>query len=139
MSFVDSQSGALIVFGENPTPVVLVGACSRGDLIGFGSGWKRALADADNLVQARCVAAEDGVDGQAIIAYFGTTVIDGDRFSGGEVGEPVYVSATDPGQYTLTEPEGEGQGNKIIGYMITKTRAAVTPNAAPDSTAIGAD
>jgi len=136
MAFADAQAGAVIISGESPAPVTVVGAVTRGDLLGFSGGWKRALATVGGVVQARCVASEDAVDGSTIVAYFGTVIIDGDRFSGATAGGALYAAeSTNNGMYTQTAPSTTGDSNKVVGYMLTETRAVVTPNANVDTVA----
>jgi hypothetical protein len=136
MAFADAQTGALIISGESPTSIKIVGSVSKGDAVGFSSGWKRALATAGGVVQMRCVAAEDGVDDQTIIAYFGDCIIDGDRFSGATANGAVYVAeGTSNGMYTQTAPSTATDSNKIVGVAISATRLHISPQVNVDSVA----
>lgn len=135
MALSDAQEYAVVLWGENPAPILLIGAVNKGDILGYSNGWLQARADTGNVIQARCVAAEDGVVGQYIVAYFGTTIIDGNRFTGGTTGAAVYVSDVTPGMYTETAPTDAGDANKIVGYLLDATRAAISPNVYADSVA----
>lgn len=136
MAFADAQTGAVIFSGETPALILLAGAVSRGDAVGFSGGWKRALATTGSIVQMRCVAAEDGVTGQYITAYFGDTEAGGDRFSGATVGGAVYVAeGTSNGMYTQTAPSTSGDSTKIVGYAVSATRLHIAPHINVDSTA----
>lgn len=135
MAFADAQSGATILYGDNPATIELAGTVTKGDAIGFSSGWKRALATTGSVVQIRAVAAEDGVSGQKITAYFGTVLVD-DRHSGATVGGALYVAeGSDNGKLTQTAPTTSGDANKICGYALTATLMAILPNLNVDSTA----
>lgn len=136
MAFADAQDNCVIKYGEDSAVIALVGTVTKGDILGFSSGWKRALATTGSVVQARCVAGEDGVDDQKITAYFGTCILEGERFSGATAGGALYVAeGTSNGQYTQTAPSTSGDANKIVGYALSATEMAVTPNQNSDSTA----
>ncbi len=136
MAFADAQSGAVIHHGESPAPILLAGAVTKGDAVGYSGGWKRALATAGGVIQMRCVAAEDGDIGQTIIAYFGDVDIGGSRFSGATVGGAVYVAeGTSNGMYTQTAPSTTSDSTKIVGYATAATRLQLTPLANVDTTA----
>ena len=77
MALTDAQSGALILDGSIPVEVTLAGTVAKGDLIGYSTGWKRALATAGSVVQGKAVAGMDGKTGDKIVAYFGKTRIGG--------------------------------------------------------------
>lgn len=129
MAFADAQSGAVILYGETEARILLAGTVIKGDAVGFGSsGWVRALATVATAIQMRCTAAEDGLAGQTITAYFGTTIIGGGRFSGGTAGSALYVAeGTDSGKYTETAPSTTGDVTTIIGEVLTPTMAVVFP------------
>ena len=136
MAFADAQAGCEILDGEGAATILLAGTVEKGDILGYSSGWKRALATVSNVVQGRCVASEDGITGQRIVAYFDSTVLGGSRFTGAAAGGALYVAeGTSNGMYTQTAPSTAGDANKIIGYMITPTIAVVTPSANNDSVA----
>lgn len=136
MAFADAQDNAEIKFGSSPATIELAGTVTKGDALGFSGGWKRALATAGSVVQMRCVASEDGISGQKIMAYFDTTLIEGARFSGATTGGALYVAeGSDNGKYTQTAPSTSSDANTIVGYMLSATEAAITPNHNVDSTA----
>ena len=135
MAFADAQASAVIVSGKVPATVKAVGAVTKGDALGFSGGWKRALATTGSVVQMRCVAAEDGVDGQDVSVYFEQAVLEG-RLSGMTAGGALYVAeGTSNGMYTQTAPTTTGDANTIVGYALTTTKAVITPNANVDSVA----
>jgi len=135
MAFTDAQANAEILEGDGESTAELAGTVVRGDILGYSSGWVRALATVATAIQARCVAAEDGVSGQRIKVYFVWAVIGG-RITGATVGGAVYVAeGTSNGMYTQTAPTTTGDCNKIIGYAITPTIISVRPLDITDSIA----
>jgi len=134
LSFADSQSNAEILLGTAEARIVLAGTVSKGDALGYSGGWVRALATAAGVIQIRCVAGEDGVSGQTIVAYFDKTIIGGARFSGGTVNGKLYVAeGTDVGEYTQTAPSTATDANTEVGVMISATEAMVQPAHTADS------
>ena len=130
MAMADAQAGTIIYSGESPAPIKLNGTVTKGDPVGWATidgGWVRADAstDADTSVpiHARCVASEDGVADQTIIAYFGEVALGG-RISGATVGGGLYVSAT-AGQYTQTIPATTGDATTVIAYATAPDRIVV--------------
>jgi len=135
LAYADAQSGAVILDGDGEATIILAGTVTKGDLVGYSSGWVRALATTAGVIQARCVAGEDGVSGQRIAAYFDYAVIGGARFSGATAGGALYAAeATSVGKYTQTAPSDSGDSTKIVGYMMSATVAFVTPGYVNDST-----
>ena len=105
----------------------MAGIVTKGDPIGYLGGWQRADASvgATILIQARCIAAEDGANGQTIVAYFGTVKMGG-RLSEGTAGNSLYASET-AGQYTETVPSDTGDATTVIGEMFDATTAWLYP------------
>ncbi len=135
MAFSDAQTGAIIYHGESPAPIKLAGTVSKGDAVGYSSGWKRALATVSSVVQMRCVASEDGVADQVITAYFGAVELGG-RFTGATAGGAMYVAeGTSTGQYIQTAPTTTGDSDKVVGYAMTALRATIHANLNVDSVA----
>ncbi len=133
MAFADAQASGTILYGDSEAQVILAGAVTRGDCLGYSSGWKRALATTAAVIAYRCVAGEDGVTGQSIKVYFGNVLIGGSRFSGGTANGALYVAeSTDSGKYTQTAPSTVGihplgDLNVAVGVMITPTIAMIAP------------
>jgi hypothetical protein len=138
MAFSDSQANAVVipVSEDGISSVTLAGTVTKGDALGFSSGWKRALATTGSVIQMRCVALEDGVAGQRIAVCFGECYIKGGRFSGGTPNGALYVAeGSDSGKYTQTQPSTSGDATTRVGTMLSETDAIITPNYNPDSTA----
>ena len=133
MAFSDPGTGRIIEQGEGTVKVTLAEACKAGDILGYSSGWKRALAIVGTAIQGRLVAGEDGANGDEITAYR-RAVVGG--YSGGTAGSAVYVAeGTDYGQITETAPTDVGDANTIIGYVASAAVAALEPGSRADSTA----
>lgn len=136
MAFSDSQDNSVVLDSDGIATILLAGTVVRGDILGYSSGWKRALATTGSVIQGRCVALEDGVTGQRIAVAYESAVIGGSRFSGATAGGALYVAeGTSNGQYTQTAPSTSGDATKIIGYMISATVGHITPLYNNDSTA----
>lgn len=133
MAFSDPGKGRIIERGEGAVKITLAEACKAGDILGYSSGWKRALATTGSVIQGRLVAGEDGASGDEVTAYR-RAVVSG--YSGGTAGNPVYVAeGTDYGKITETAPSTGGDANTIIGYVTSATVAALEPGSRADSTA----
>ncbi len=133
MAFSDPGTGRIIEQGEGLVRITLAEAVVAGDVLGYSSGWKRALATVGTAIQGRLVAGEDGASGEVITAYR-RAVVSG--YSGGTPGNPVYVAeGTDNGKITETAPSTSNDVNTIIGYVTSTTVAALEPGSRADSTA----
>ncbi len=133
MAFSDPGTGRIIEQGEGLVKITLAEACKAGDILGYSSGWKRALATVGTAIQGRLVAGEDGASGEVITAYR-REVVGG--YSGGTPGGAVYVAeGSDNGKVTDVAPSTTSDCNTIIGYMATATEAALEPGSRADSIA----
>jgi hypothetical protein len=134
MAFADAQANCKILEGDGEVIIELAGTVVVGDIIGYSSGWVRALATVATAIQGRFVAGEDGVTGQRIKAYADWVLLGGTRFSGATRGGAVYVAeGTANGQYTQTEPSTTGDCKKVIGYAMSPTTLLVNPNYVSDT------
>ncbi len=132
MALTDAQAGGSILEYTDKLRVLLAGDASRGDLLGFASGWKRALATVGTAIQGRLIALEDGLSGETINAV-ASAVITG-RITGATPGGAVYgEEGTGNGKYTEVAPATTGDVNKIIGYVIDATTIRVEPMMRADS------
>jgi hypothetical protein len=120
MAFSDLGTGRVVVSsGRSPEPgkVVLAEACRAGDVLGYSSGWKRALATVGTAIQGRAVALKDGAAGGEV-PISPDAVVGG--YSGATPGNPVYVAeGTDYGKVTDTAPSTSGDCNTLIGYFLS--------------------
>lgn len=135
MSFADPGINRKIensnVGPEAPT-VTLAEACVRGDVLGYSSGWKRALATTGTAIQGRLVALQDGAIGD-VIPVSPNPVVSG--YTGATAGNYVYVAeGSDNGQITETAPSDTGDCDTIIGIALSATKVLFFLNARVDST-----
>ena len=116
MAFEDPGKGRNIVnsnVGPQAPEVTLAEACTRGDVLGYSSGWKRALATVGTAIQGRLVALADGAVGDKI-PVSPNPVVSG--YTGATPGGYVYVAeGTDNGKITQTAPSTAGDICNRIG------------------------
>jgi len=136
MAFSDSGKGRVILDsgrGTEPEKVTLAEDCQCGDVLGYSSGWKRALATTGSVIQGRLVALSDGKNGGEV-PISANPAIGG--YSGATPGNYVYVAeGSNNGQITETAPSTSGDANTIIGVALTATEVLLFLNSRPDSTA----
>ncbi|MBI3930634.1 MAG: hypothetical protein HY325_01275 [Chloroflexi bacterium] len=136
MAFSDPGKGRLILDsgrGTEPEKVTLAEDCQSGDVLGYSSGWKRALAATGSVVQGRLVALADGKNGGEV-PVSSNPVVGG--YSGATPGNYVYVAeGSNNGRITETAPSTTGDANTIIGVALSATEVMFFLNSRPDSTA----
>ena len=107
---------------ERRTKLTLAGTVSRGNLVGYSSGWKAADADAATYIYAEYIALDAGVSGDEIDACKGATFYDGDAPYNAD--KPQYVSGT-AGALTETRPATDGDLIQVVGRSIDTYRARI--------------
>jgi|SRR3990172_1179293 len=136
MAFADPATGRNIVDsgrGTRPGTVTLAEACKVGDVLGYSSGWKRALATTAGVIQGRLVALIGGATGD-VVPISPNPVIGG--YTGATPGNPVYVAeGTDYGKITETIPTTSGDATTAIGVVLSATEVLFYLNSRADSTA----
>jgi len=136
MAFSDPGTGRVVLDsgrGTEPGKVTLAEDCKCGDVLGYSSGWKRALATTGSVIQGRLVALVDGKSGEEV-PVSASPVIGG--YSGATAGGYVYVAeGTDNGEITQTAPSTGGDANTIVGVALSTTDVAFFLNSRADSTA----
>lgn len=134
MAFNDPGAGRSIKDsgrGTQPEKVTLAEACLRGDVLGYDSGWKRALATTGSVIQGRLVALADGEIGQEV-PVSANPVVEG--YSDATPGGYVYVAeGSDNGKITQTVPTDGGDATTIIGIAIAATKVLFFLNSRVDS------
>jgi hypothetical protein len=121
-------------FGPEAPTVTLAAAVKRGDVLGYSSGWKKAIATTGGVIQGRLVALADGAIGDVIpvspCAHVG-------GYSGATAGGYVYVNegSNNDGTVTQTAPSTSGDANTIIGIALSATEILFFLNSRADSTA----
>ena len=136
MAFADPATGRKIIDsgrGTEPGRVTLAEACKVGDVLGYSSGWKRALATTGSVIQGRVVALRGGASGD-VIPVSANPVVGG--YTGATPGNYVYVAeGTDNGKITETAPTTTGDCNVIIGVALSATEVLFFLNSRADSVA----
>jgi len=138
MAFEDPGKGRNIInsnVGPEAPTVTLAEACKRGDVLGYSSGWKLALATTGTAIQGRLVALADGAIGD-VIPVSPNPVVSG--YTGATPGGYVYVAeGSDSGQITDTLPSDSGDCTTIIGIALSATVVAFFLNARVDAVDAG--
>ena len=104
--------------------LLLSGTVIAGDVIGYSSGWKRALATVSTAIQGKFVALEGG-DSSDTIEVTRVAIISG--FSGATIGGSLYLEEGGGvgGGYTQTRPSTTGDVDTVIGYLLTASEVLV--------------
>lgn len=120
--------------GTEPQKVTLAeNGVKAGDVLGYSSGWKRALATTGSVIQGRLIALKDGDNGD-FIPVSANPVVGG--YSGATPGGYIYVAeGANNGQITETAPSTAGDADTIIGIALTTTEVIFFLNSRADSTA----
>jgi hypothetical protein len=135
MAFSDPAKGRQVQWSPGPSApnITLAAACKEGDVLGYSSGWKPALATVSSVIQGRLVALKNGLSGE-VIPVSHTAVVKG--YSGATPGNPVYVAeGSSNGQVTETAPSTSGDANTIIGIVLAADTILFFLNSRADSTA----
>jgi hypothetical protein len=134
MAYADASDGSRIILqGIAPSKITLADSCKPGDVLGYSSGWKRALATVSSVVQGRLVAGALGASGDVITAYRAAVV---SGVSGATAGNPIYVAeGSDNGQTTETAPNTTNDADTVIGIALTATEVFLFPGTRADSLA----
>ena len=133
MAFSDPAKGRSVISSPGPeAPSVTVAeAVKEGDVLGYSSGWKRALATVGGVIQGRLVALKDTPSG-GVCPVAMVCVVTG--YSGATPGGYVYVAeGTSNGQVTQTAPSTTNDANTIIGIALSATDILFVLNSRADS------
>jgi len=134
LALSDAQAGGVLKAAGSPIRLLLAGTVVKGDLIGFATGWKRALATTGTAIQGKYIAGEDGVSGDTINCY--SEVVLSGRITGATPGGAVYgAEGTSNGMYTETAPTTGGDCNKIVGTILSATELHLFPCARAETVA----
>lgn len=124
MAFSDPQKGRSVIVspGAQAATVTLAGTVSEGDVIGYSSGWKRALATAGSVISPQLIALKAGVSGD-VIPVSAVCVVTG--YSGGTPGGLIYCAeGSDAGKVTDTIPTTASDVLTVIGVLLNATTIA---------------
>ena len=103
----------------------------EGDILGYSTGWKRALATVSSVIQGRLVALKDTPSGGKC-PVAASCVVTG--YTGATPGGYVYVDeGTNYGQVTQTAPSTTNDANTPIGIALSATDILFFLNSRADS------
>jgi len=138
MAFADNQGSRGIIdaaVGDRPVTVITAEAVQKGDVLGYSSGWKRALATTGGVIQGRVVALDDAASG-AYVPIATHCVVNG--YTGATTGGYVYVDeGTAYGKVTQTAPSTAGDSTVIVGVALSKTEVMFFLNSRADAVSGG--
>jgi hypothetical protein len=124
MAFADPQVGRHVICGPGPAAatVTLAGTVSEGDVLGYSTGWKRALATVSGVIPGQLIALKSGVSGD-VIPVASVCVVTG--YTGGTPGGLIYVAeGTSNGMVTDTIPTTQNDSVTVIGVLLDATTIA---------------
>ena len=134
MAFADNQGSRGIIdaaVGDRPVTVVVAEPVQKGDVLGYSSGWKRALATTGGVIQGRLVALADGTT-SALGPVATHCVVNG--YTGATTGGYVYVDeGTAYGKVTQTQPSTVGDANILVGIALSETEVMFFLNSRADA------
>jgi hypothetical protein len=135
MSFADPKKGRHVIVSPGPEAamVTVAEAVKEGDILGYSTGWKRALATVGGVIQGRLVALKDTPSGgKCPVATH--CVVSG--YTGATAGNPVYVAeGTDNGAVTDTVPSTQNDATTVIGIALSATEIQFFLNSRADTLA----
>jgi hypothetical protein len=134
MAFSDPGISRQIIssgMGPEAPTVTLAAACKRGDVLGYSTGWKPALATVSGVIQGRLIALADGKSGD-VIPVSPRAVVGG--YSGATPGANIYVAeGATAGLVTETAPTTTNDATTIIGIALSATEVMFFLNSRADS------
>ena len=118
MAFADPGVGRKVIQAPSPSgaTVLLAAACEEGDILGYSTGWKLALATAASVIAGQVVALKKGAIGDRIPVAL-VCVVTG--YSGGTPGGLIYVAeGAASGDVTDTIPTTQADALTVIGVLL---------------------
>jgi hypothetical protein len=114
---------------EIPVQITLGGSAvsyKPGDLIGYSSGWVKALATVSSIVNAELIVGQKGVSGD-VITCFRRAVL-WDRDAPYTAGSKYWLGETGNGELggiTATKPSTTGDREQCVGIAVSTERVIV--------------
>ena len=124
MSFSDPAKGRSVIQSPGPEAyaVTVAEAVKEGDILGYSSGWKRALATVSSVINPQLIALKDTPSGGKC-PVASEAIVTG--YSGGTPGGLIYLAeGTSYGQATDTAPSTTGDVKTVIGVLMDATTIA---------------
>jgi len=133
MAFNDPGIGRQVIASPSPAAAMVTVAedVKEGDILGYSSGWKRALATVGSVIQGRFVALAHTPSG-GLCPVATHCVVEG--YTGATPGGYVYVAeGSDNGKVTQTVPDTQNDATTIIGIALSATVIQFFLNSRADS------
>jgi hypothetical protein len=124
MAFADPGVGRHVISGPGPAApmVTLAQACEEGDILGYSSGWKLALATAGSVINPQLVALKKGAIGDSIPV---ATVCVVTGYTGATPGALIYLAeGSASGDVTETAPTTTNDVKTVIGLALAADTVA---------------
>jgi len=126
MALTDNTTGGRIVDGlHNAIRITLADTVEVGDMLGYSSGWVRALGTSPNEVDPLLVAGQAGVSGDVIEAYSMAKI---GGLTGMTAGGYVYLAlAALKGEVSEDISTTSGDTNVVVGFSLSTTEWLAMP------------
>jgi hypothetical protein len=118
MAFADPGIGRHIICGPGPAAatVLLAQACEEGDILGYSTGWKLALATVGSVINPQVVALKKGAIGDYIPVAVACVV---QGYTGATPGALIYLAeGSASGDVTETAPTTTNDVKTVIGVAL---------------------
>ena len=118
MAFTDPAKGRSVIQSPGPeaVAVAVAEAVKEGDILGYSSGWKRALAPTGSVINPQLIALKDTPSGGKCPVSNEAVII---GYTGGTPGGLIYCAeGTSYGQVTDTAPSTTGDVKTVIGLLL---------------------
>ena len=124
MAFADPGVGRKVIQAPSPSgaTVLLAQACEEGDILGYSSGWKLALATVGSVINPQVVALKRGAIGD-YVPVAAHCVVQG--YTGATPGALIYLAeGSASGDVTETAPTTTNDVKTVIGLVLAADTVA---------------
>jgi len=124
MALTDPGVGRKVIQAPSPSgaTVLLAAACEEGDILGYSTGWKLALATVGSVINPQLVALKKGAIGDYIPV---ATVCVVQGYTGATPGALIYLAeGSASGDVTETAPTTTNDVKTVIGVALDANTVA---------------
>ena len=112
--------------GILPCKVTLAAACTVGQLLGYSTGWKLALATAAGVIEPELIAGQPGAIGDVITAYRGAVIYDADApYTAGAIQWCGETGNGGAGETTETMPATQNDLDARLGVALDTSHVSL--------------